>query len=76
MTTPKEAYIARRKAREQIRELDQTLRSRAEQREQEMDDLLDRFVMAVERIAVALEKAHDTKTVADPVDNEPGLDPC
>lgn len=53
--TPKEQYEARKAERKKLADMDMHLRARTEQAM--MLDMMDRFVTAVEQIAVALTPA-------------------
>jgi len=53
-TTPKEQYEARKAARDKLRDMDVLIEQRTSQ--VMVLDMLDRFVMAAERIADAMEK--------------------
>lgn len=53
MTTPKEAYELRKKARQDYAA---AIDSREETKDMAIMDMVDRFVTAVERIAVAAER--------------------
>lgn len=54
--TPKEQYEARKAERNKLKDMDYQLRQRTEQLM--LMDMLDRFVIATECIAAALERAH------------------
>jgi len=54
--TPKEKYEGRKAERESKRKLEEELGRHHDKKEAMMEDLIDRFVTAAERIADALER--------------------
>lgn len=54
--TPKEQYEERRRLRRERQESDKRFQTESQKKEDEMLDMLDRFVTATERIANSLER--------------------